>query len=68
MANHISVYLNKEPMNLRNKTKSRKIKKKAKAKIVNPEKVHTFFDPKNITKLKKIKNKVDKLQIAKKWE
>jgi len=68
MANHISVYLNKDPRNLKAKEKSRKIKKQPKAKKVEPDEPKTFFDPKNIPKLKKIQNKIESMQIPKKWE
>jgi hypothetical protein len=43
----------------------RNIKKKA--KIVKPDKPLTFFDPKNIPKLKKIEQKINAMQIPKKW-
>jgi len=33
-----------------------------------PEKVTTFFDPKNIPKLKKIEARLNSMQIPKKWE
>lgn len=61
----INDYLNKEPQSLRFKSKARKIKKKA--KIVKPVKTETFFDPKNIPKLKKIEEKINAMQIPKKW-
>ncbi len=62
----INNYLNQEPHNLRNKTKSRKIK--SKAKIVKPDRVTSFHDPKNIPKLKKIEARLNSMQIPKKWE
>ncbi len=65
MSSSIGDYLNKEPQSLRFKTKARKIKKKV--KIVKPDKSETFFDPKNIPKLKKIEEKINSMQIPKKW-
>ncbi len=62
----INNYLNNESHNIRNKTKSRKIK--SKAKIVKPDRVTSFHNPKNIPKLKKIEARLNSMQIPKKWE
>ncbi len=37
-------------------------------KIVKPDRVISFHDPKNIAKLKKIEARLNSMQIPKKWE